>query len=148
MNIEEIKKSIDTDLEHITKQNELNDIKSKYLGKEGVITLLQSKIREIPNEEKKEYGIKDNEVRTYFNIVDRIDTSKFDKYIPNKRDYINGKYLTNYGAIIFGKLLIDFGEITEEKIIKTTRDINIQKLIQIKTNYQKKNYHKVSRIKK
>ncbi len=52
MNIEEIKKSIDTDLEHITKQNELNDIKSKYLGKEGVITLLQSKIREIPNEEK------------------------------------------------------------------------------------------------
>ena len=34
MNIEEIKKSIDTDLEHITKQNELNDIKSKYLGKE------------------------------------------------------------------------------------------------------------------
>ena len=40
MNIEEIKKSIDTDLEHITKQNELNDIKSKYLGKEGVITLL------------------------------------------------------------------------------------------------------------
>ena len=46
MNIEEIKKSIDTDLEHITKQNELNDIKSKYLGKEGVITLLQSKIRE------------------------------------------------------------------------------------------------------
>lgn len=63
------------------------------------------------------------EVRTYFNIVDRIDTSKFDKYIPNKRDYINGKYLTNYGAIIFGKLLIDFGEITEEKIIKTTRDV-------------------------
>ena len=68
MNIEEIKKSIDTDLEHITKQNELNDIKSKYLGKEGVITLLQSKIREIPNEEKKEYGIKVNEIRTYFNI--------------------------------------------------------------------------------
>ena len=69
MNIEEIKKSIDTDLEHITKQNELNDIKSKYLGKEGVITLLQSKIREIPNEEKKEYGIKVNEVRTYFNTL-------------------------------------------------------------------------------
>ena len=61
MNIEKIKKSIDTDLEHINKQNELNDIKSKYLGKEGVITLLQSKIREIPNEEKKEYGIKVNE---------------------------------------------------------------------------------------
>lgn len=53
----------------------------------------------------------------------RSNTSKFDKYISNKRDFINGKYLTNYGAIIFGKILIDFGEITEEKIIKTTRDV-------------------------
>ena len=79
----------------------ITDDKEKYLAK--YITAIRNQL----------------EVRTYFNIVDRIDTSKFDKYIPNKRDYINGKYLTNYGAIIFGKLLIDFGEITEEKIIKT-----------------------------
>ena len=83
----------------------ITDDKEKYLAK--YITAIRNQL----------------EVRTYFNIVDRIDTSKFDKYIPNKRDYINGKYLTNYGAIIFGKLLIDFGEITEEKIIKTTRDV-------------------------
>lgn len=83
----------------------ITDDKEKYLAK--YITAILNQL----------------EVRTYFNIVDRIDTSKFDKYIPNKRDYINGKYLTNYGAIIFGKLLIDFGEITEEKIIKTTRDV-------------------------
>jgi phenylalanyl-tRNA synthetase alpha chain len=89
MNIEEIKKSIDTDLEHITKQNELNDIKSKYLGKEGVITLLQSKIREIPNEEKKEYGIKVNEIRTYFNnlfeeVKTRIETEEVNRKLEKE----------------------------------------------------------------
>lgn len=89
MNIEEIKKSIDTDLEHINKQNELNDIKSKYLGKEGVITLLQSKIREIPNEEKKEYGIKVNEVRTYFNnlfeeVKTRIETEEVNRKLEKE----------------------------------------------------------------
>lgn len=68
----------------------ITDDKEKYLAK--YITAIRNQL----------------EVRTYFNIVDRIDTTKFDKYIPNKRDYINGKYLTNYGAIIFGKLLIDF----------------------------------------
>ncbi len=83
----------------------ITDDKEKYLAK--YITAIRNQLEE----------------RTYFNIVDRVDTSKFDKYIPNKRDYINEKYLTNYGAIIFGKLLIDFGEITEEKIIKTTRDV-------------------------
>lgn len=67
MNIEEIKKQIDTDLSSVSRQNELNDIKSKYLGKEGIITLLQSKIREVPNEDKKEYGMKVNEVKTLFN---------------------------------------------------------------------------------
>ena len=89
MNIEEIKKSIDTDLEHITKQNELNDIKSKYLGKEGVITLLQSKIREIPNEEKKEYGIMVNEIRTYFNnlfeeVKTRIETEEVNRKLEKE----------------------------------------------------------------
>lgn len=83
----------------------ITDDKEKYLAK--YITAIRNQLEE----------------RTYFNIVDRVDTSKFDKYIPNKRDYINGKYLTNYGAIIFGKLLIDFGKITEEKIIKATRDV-------------------------
>ncbi len=83
----------------------ITDDKEKYLVK--YITAIRNQLEE----------------RTYFNIVDRVDTSKFDKYIPNKRNNINGKYLTNYGAIIFGKLLIDFGEITEEKIIKTTRDV-------------------------
>ena len=89
MNIEEIKKEIDIDLNNIVKINELNDIKSKYLGKEGVITSLQSKIKEIPNEEKKEYGIKVNEVRTYFNnkyeeVKNRIEKEEIERKLKKE----------------------------------------------------------------
>ena len=85
MNIEEIKKQIDTDLSSVSRQNELNDIKSKYLGKEGIITLLQSKIREVPNEDKKEYGMKVNEVKTYFNYLFEEIKDKLEREEINKK---------------------------------------------------------------
>ena len=89
MNTEEIKKQIEGDLKSLSKNQELLDIKSKYLGKEGVITLLQSKIKEIPNEDKKEYGIKVNEVRTYFNtlfeeVKTRIETEEINKKLEKE----------------------------------------------------------------
>lgn len=45
----------------------LNDIKVEYLGKKGLITELNASIKDLPNEEKKEFGRKVNEVRTLFN---------------------------------------------------------------------------------
>ena len=44
--MENIKEKIVKDLEKVNNLNELNDVKVKYLGKSGVITELQSKIRE------------------------------------------------------------------------------------------------------
>ena len=67
MNTQEIMKQIDSSIASVTNIQELNNLKVEYLGKTGIITELQSKIKEIPNEEKKEYGMKVNEVRTYFN---------------------------------------------------------------------------------
>ena len=64
--IEEIKKLILEKTENINDMNMLNDIKSEFLGKKGLITEMQSMIREIPNEEKKEFGMKVNEVKTLF----------------------------------------------------------------------------------
>ena len=58
--------------ELINKINEANDLKTltdlkvEYLGKKGVITELQSKIKDIPNEQKKEYGMNVNEIRNAF----------------------------------------------------------------------------------
>ena len=67
MNTQELLSNIETKINSINNLQELNNLKVEYLGKTGIITELQSKIKEIPNEEKKEYGMKVNEVRTYFN---------------------------------------------------------------------------------
>ena len=65
--MDKIKKDIEKELKNIKNINILKEVKVKYLGKKGIITELNSKIKDIPKEEKKEYGMKVNEVRTLFN---------------------------------------------------------------------------------
>ena len=65
--METIKNEIKISLNEVKSLNELNDLKVKYLGKKGIITNLYSKMKEIPNEEKKEYGMKINELKDLFN---------------------------------------------------------------------------------
>ena len=65
--MDQIKKEIQTKLTSAKTLEELNNLKVEYLGKKGIITELNSKIKEIPNEEKKAYGMKVNELRTLFN---------------------------------------------------------------------------------
>jgi len=65
--IEEIKALIEEKVKDINTLEELQNIKGEFLGKKGYITEVQSMIKEIPNEEKKEFGMKLNEVRTLFN---------------------------------------------------------------------------------
>ncbi len=62
----EIKENIQKEIKGTTSINELNELKVKYLGKKGIITELSSKIKEVPVEEKKEYGKKVNERKTEF----------------------------------------------------------------------------------
>ena len=66
MKIEEVKKLLEEDMNKVTSLAELNELKNKYLSKTGLITILNSEIKNVPNEEKKEYGMKVNEVRTLF----------------------------------------------------------------------------------
>ncbi len=47
--------------------NKLNDLKVEYLGKSGKITELSKMMKDIPNEEKKDFGMLLNELRTEFN---------------------------------------------------------------------------------
>lgn len=67
MKIEEIKELILKDQIKEYDLKSLNDLKVKYLGKKGLITELNSEIKNIPNEEKKEFGVKVNELRDLFN---------------------------------------------------------------------------------
>ena len=66
-NLKKLQSDICEELNNINTLNELNEIKNKYLSKKGIITELSSNMKNIPNEEKKEYGMLINEVRTTFN---------------------------------------------------------------------------------
>lgn len=61
--MEDLIKKLKKDLESINKTPDLNDLKAKYLGKKGSISLLSSKMKELSNEKKKEFGMKLNKVK-------------------------------------------------------------------------------------
>lgn len=82
--MKEIKEQLQNDLQNIKSLEQLNNLKVSYMGKNGIITELTSKIKDIPNEEKKEYGIKLNELKSLFNdnyelIKNRFDQEEIDK---------------------------------------------------------------------
>lgn len=66
-NIEKVRVELENDIVEINSLNDLNDLKVKYMGKKGLISELNSLIKDIPNEEKKEFGSAVNELRTMFN---------------------------------------------------------------------------------
>ena len=65
--------------------DDLNKLKVDYLGKKGKITGLNSKIKDLPNEKKKEFGKKVNEVKTLFNSKYDSFKEKIEKDILNKK---------------------------------------------------------------
>ena len=83
--IEEIKKLLEEKMTNINSMEQLNNIKSEFLGKKGVITEVQALIKDIEKDKKREFGIKLNEVRTLFN--DRYDEikNKIEKDIIDKK---------------------------------------------------------------
>lgn len=85
MTIEEVLKTLQEDMKNIHNMEELNNLKIKYSGKKGYITILNQNIKDIPNEEKKEYGKKVNELRsTFTNFYDEKKTY-FDQIELNKK---------------------------------------------------------------
>ncbi len=81
----EIKNKMLEEIEKTKDLNSLNELRVIYLGKKGIITELTSKMKEIPNEEKKEYGMKINELKNSFLEKYEELKSKFDEEILNKK---------------------------------------------------------------
>ncbi len=81
----EVKENLKKDLKKNITLNELNDLKVKYLGKKGIITELNSEIKNIPNEEKKEFGMKVNELRKTFNEFYDSEKERLNQEELNKR---------------------------------------------------------------
>ena len=83
--IDDVKKLIEEKLIGINSMEELNAIKSEFLGKKGFITELQGLIKEVENDKKKEFGMKLNEVKSLFNSKYEEIKSKIEEDIINKR---------------------------------------------------------------
>ena len=83
--IKKVKEVLEIDKSNISNMNELNDLKVKYLGKKGLITELNQLIKDVRNEEKKEFGMCVNEVRDLFNCFYEDKKSIFEEEILNKK---------------------------------------------------------------
>ncbi len=62
--IEEIKKEFREKISGVKNLNDVNELKVNYLGKKGAISELTTYLKELPNEEKKEFGKLLNELKT------------------------------------------------------------------------------------
>ena len=85
MEKEEIIKLIEDKTSDVNTLDELNNLKVEFLGKKGIITEYQGMIKDIPNEDKKEFGMKVNEVRTLFNTKYEEIKNKLETDIINKK---------------------------------------------------------------
>ena len=83
--IKETKELLDKELKPVKTLNELNDLKVKYLGKKGIITELNSEIKNISNDEKREFGMKVNELRTKFNDFYDHEKERIETEILNEK---------------------------------------------------------------
>ncbi len=65
--------------------NELNNLKVLYMGKKGKITEINSHIKDVSNDKKKEFGMKVNELKKLFNDKYEEKKSSLEKDILNKK---------------------------------------------------------------
>lgn len=65
--IETLMNEVKTIFDGIDTKKKLEDLKVLYMGKNGKIVQLNQLIKDVPNEEKRDFGMKVNEIKNYFN---------------------------------------------------------------------------------
>lgn len=65
--VQELMKETENLFSNDLTKKELENLKAEYIGKSGKITLLNQMIREVPNEDKKDFGMRINELKNKFN---------------------------------------------------------------------------------
>lgn len=80
-----IKKEYEEKKFSITSIKTLNDVRVEYLGKQGKITELSKMMKDVPNDQKKEFGMLVNEVRSF--VTESLDEikEKLEKEALNKK---------------------------------------------------------------
>jgi len=82
--------SLEKDLEVIKTKNDLANVKALYLGKSGIVTNLSLKMKEIPNEEKREYGkflneIKDEVTKKFDALSEEIERRELESKLESEK---------------------------------------------------------------
>ena len=102
--VEILCKEIEEKINSITNLKDLNDLKVEYMGKKGIITELQSGIKDAVD--KKEYGMQVNTVRSCFNenyetklkeleeveLNKKLESERIDVTLPSKRIRTGSKH--------------------------------------------------------
>lgn len=79
MDIELLKTQMEEDFNNVNSLADLNSLRVLYTGKKGYITLLSSQIKDLSQQEKKEFGIKVNLIKNEFQ-------TKFDDKLKEYQD--------------------------------------------------------------
>ena len=116
----ELLKNIDNIYSNINTIEDLNKLKVEYMGKKGKITELNSLIRTLPNDEKKEFGKKMNELKQAF-------TSRYDSLKEKlEEELINQKLSSEKIDISPPATKINIGSANIlEKLIEEVEDLLI-----------------------
>ncbi len=87
--IEKIKNDLEAKTQNLDNMKDLNDLRVEFLGKKGVITNLSSIMKELPLEEKKNFGKTLNELRNYVEetlttLKEEIETRELNKRLKKE----------------------------------------------------------------
>lgn len=85
-----IKKEYEEKKSSITSIKILNDVRVEYLGKQGKITELSKMMKDVPNDQKKEFGMLVNEVRNFVTenldeIKEKLEKDALDKKLESEK---------------------------------------------------------------
>ena len=99
--VKNLKEEIIEKLKKVTTLKELNDLKVEYLSKKGPISELSSLMKEIPNEEKKEFGSLLNDLKTFVNnsfdeLKEKLEEEALNKMYEYLEENRVGSKFTNY----------------------------------------------------
>jgi len=83
--IENLLKEIGKKFEEVKNMQELNDLKVAYQGKKGIITELAAGIKEVAEENRKEFGIQMNKLKNDFNEKFEIAKTKLEEERINQK---------------------------------------------------------------
>ena len=85
MSLESVKKQLENDLKKVNSIPELNELRNKYLSKKGLISELNSEIKTLNDERKKEFGKRLNELRNNFNNYYESKKRVYEEELLNKK---------------------------------------------------------------